>query len=233
MMTMTEALRKVLKRLHYPLDVMLTCVRWYVAYPLSLRHVEQMMAERGVEVDHSTVHRWAIKIVPILTAALRRHKRPVGSSWRMDETYIKVHGKWVYLYRAVDKAGDTIDFLLRARRDAVAARRFLERAIDLHDVPEKITIDKSGANTAAIESVRADTGADIELRQIKYLNNIVEQDHRAIKRIVRPMLGFKNFRCARSLIGGIETMHAIRKGQYDRPMWRAVSAASQFYSLAH
>jgi transposase-like protein len=233
-MTMTnDALHKVLKRLHYPLDVMLTCVRWYVAYPLSLRHVDEMMAERGVEVDHSTVHGWAMKILPMLAATFRRHKRPTGSSWRMDETCIKVSGKWVYLYRAVDKDGDTIDFLLRARRDAMAARRFLERAIDLHDIPEKITIDKSGANTAAIESVRADAGVDIELRQIKYLNNIVEQDHRAIKRIVRPMLGFKSFRCARILIGGIETMHMIRKGQYDRTTWRTMSAANHFYSLAH
>jgi putative transposase len=151
----------------------------------------------------------------------------------MDETYIKVQGKWVYLYRAVVKAGDTIDFLLRARRDAVATRRFLERAIALHGIPEKIAIDKSGANTAAIESVRADTGLDIELRKIKYQNNIVEQDHRAIKWIVRPMLGFKNFHCAWILTDGIEAMHAIRMGQYDLPMWPAVSAANQFYSLAH
>jgi hypothetical protein len=104
---------------------------------------------------------------------------------------------WKYLYRAVDRDGDTVDFLLRAKRDYAAARRFLERAIELHGVPEKITINKSGANTAAIEGMRADSGADIELRQSKYLNNIVEQDHRVIKRIVRPMLGFKSFRCAR------------------------------------
>ena len=171
-----QALRKVIKRMHYPLEVMLTCVRWYAAYPLSLRHIEEMMAERGVGVDHATVHRWAIKILPVLAAAFRRRKRPVGVSWRMDETYIKVAGQWKYLYRAVDRDGDTIDFLLRAKRDCAAARRFLERAIDLHGVPEKITIDKSGANTAAIEGIRADSGADIEMRQIKYLNNIVEQD---------------------------------------------------------
>ena len=123
----------------------------------------------------------------------------------MDETYIKVCGQWKYLYRAVDRAGDTIAFLLCAHRDLAAAWRFFERAIDLHDVPEKITIDKSGANTAAIEGIRADSGADIELRQSKYLNNLVGQDHRAIKRIVRPMLGFKSFRCASILLAGIET----------------------------
>ncbi len=129
------------------LEVMLVCVRWYAAYPLSLRNLEEMMAERGVIVDHATVHGWALKILPVLAAVLRRRKRPVGSSWRMDETYIKVGGQWKYLYRAVDKLGQTVDFLLTAQRDVAAARRFFERAIDRHDVPEKIAIDKSGANT--------------------------------------------------------------------------------------
>jgi len=105
--SMIAALSKVIKRMHYPLGVMLTCVRWYVAYPLSLRHLEEMMAERGVFVDHATVHRWAIKIVPVLATVFRRRKRPVGKSWRMDETYIKVHGQWKYLYRAVDREGET------------------------------------------------------------------------------------------------------------------------------
>src|SRR5674476_154966 len=141
-------LNKILKRLHYPLEVMLTCVRWYVAYPLSLCHVEEMMQERGVFVDHTTVHRWAIKMLPMLAAVFRRRKRPVGRSWRMDETYIKVSGQWKYLYRAVDRAGETVDFLLTAKRDLAAARRFLERAIIVLAVPAKITIDKRGANTA-------------------------------------------------------------------------------------
>jgi transposase-like protein len=232
MMMMIAALRKVIKRMHYPLEVMLVCVRWYAAYPLSLRHIEEMMQERGVFVDHTTVHRWAIKILPVLAAVFRRRKCPVGTSWRVDETYIKVAGEWKYLYRAVDHDGDTIDFLLRAKRDRAAARKFLERAIDLHGLPEKITIDKSGANTAAIESIQADSGADIELRQNKYLNNIVEQDHRAIKRIVRPMLGFKSFRCASILIAGIEIMHMIKKGQLSGPEGQASSAADQFHSLA-
>jgi transposase-like protein len=225
-------LRKVLKRLHYPLEVMLTCVRWYVAYPLSLRHIEEMMQERGVFVDHSTVHRWAIKVLPVMAAVFRRRKQPVGSSWRMDETYIKVAGQWKYLYRAVDRAGDTVDFLLTAKRDKAAARRFLERAINLHDVPEKITIDKSGANTSAIESVKTDACVDILMRQNKYLNNIIEQDHRAVKRVTQAMLGFKSFWSARILIAGIETMHMIRKGQLNCPNSTAMSAAQQFYSLA-
>ena len=224
-------LNNVLKRLHYPLEVMLTCVRWYVAYPLSLRHVEEMMQERGVFIDHSTVHRWMVKMLPVLAAVFRRRKRPVGRSWRMDETYIKVSGQWKYLYRAVDRDGDTVDFLLTARRDLAAARRFLERAITLHDVPEKITIDKSGANTAATESVKDDACVDILMRQNKYLNNIVEQDHRTIKRITRPMMGFKSFWSARIIIAGIETMQMIKKGQMNCPDGQTMSAANQFYSL--
>ena len=229
---MIEALRKVIKRMHYPLEVMLTCVRWYAAYPLSLRHIEEMMQERGAFVDHATVHRWALKMLPVLAAIFRQRKRPVGRSWRLDETYLKVAGQWQYLYRAVDRDGHTVDFLLTAKRDAAAARRFLERAIALHGEPEKVTIDKSAANTAAIVGYNVEYETDIKLRQAKFLNNIVEQDHRAVKRIVRPMLGFKTFDCARRLIAGIETMHMICKGQLTCPKGQAVSAALQFYSLA-
>ena len=139
-----STLRRVIKRLHFPLEVMLVCVRWYAAYPLSLRNLEEMMAERGVLVDHATVHRWAVKMLPVLAAVFRRRKHPVGTSWRVDETYVLVGGQWKYLYRAVDRLGQTVDFLLTARRDVAAARRFFERAIDLHDVPEKITIGAPG-----------------------------------------------------------------------------------------
>jgi putative transposase len=122
--TLAPGIAHVLKRLHYPLEVMLLCVRWYGAYSLSLRNLEEMMAERGIAVDHSTVHRWVIKLVPLFEKTFRRHKRPVGKSWGMDETYIRVKGQRRYLYRAVDKTGKTIDFLFRAKRDKVAARRF-------------------------------------------------------------------------------------------------------------
>ena len=176
-MAMIGELRKMRRRLHYPLEVMLVRARWYAAYPLSLRHIEEMMHERSVFVDHATVHRWALKILPILALVFRRRKRPVGTSWRMDETYIKVAGQWKYLYCAVEKAGDTVDFLLTAKRDKAVARHLLERAISLHGLPEKITIDKSGADTAATRSVNTDDCLEIELRQLKYLNNIVEQDH--------------------------------------------------------
>lgn len=173
-----------------------------------------------------------MKMLPVLAAAFRRRKRPVGRNWRMDKTYVKVGGQWRYLYRAVDKDGDTVDFLLRAKRDHAAARTFFERAMDLHGVPEKITIDKSGANTAAITSIQADSGLPFEMRQSKYLNNLVEQDHRAIKRITRSMLGFKSFRCARILIAGIEVMHMIRKDQLGGIEDRASSAANQSHSLS-
>ena len=191
-----ETLRRVFMRLHYPIEVILVCVRWYVAYPRSLRHLEEIMSERGITVAHSTIHRWAIKIPPVLAAICRKSKRPVGKGWRMDETYIKVVGQCKYLYRAVDKAGDTVDFLLLARRHQAAARAFFERAIDLDDVPEKIAIDKSGANTAAFVRIQAESGLNIMLRRSKYLNNIVAQDHRAIKRVTQPMLGFKTSRGA-------------------------------------
>ncbi len=151
----------------------------------------------------------------------------------MEETYIKVSGQWTYLYRAVDRAGDTLDFLLTAKRDLAVTRRLSELAINRHDVPGKITIDKSGANTAAIESVKADASVEIlMLRQNKYLNHIVEQPPRAIKRITRAMRGFTSFCSAGIIIAGIETMHMIHKGQLDCPGGQLVSAATQFYSLA-
>jgi putative transposase len=214
-------------------DLILLCVRWYLAYPLSYRNLKEMMLERGVEVDHSNIYRWVQKFTPQLEAAFRKgEKRAVGNSWRMDETYIKVKGQWKYLYRAVDKHGHTIDFLLTAHRDKNAALRFFKKAAGQHGLPEKITIDKSGANAAAIEALKDETAQEIEMRQIKYLNNIVEQDHRAVKRAVRPMLGFKSFHSARTTLQGIELMHMINKGQMVSDTGENLSAAEQFYSLA-
>jgi putative transposase len=167
---------QVLKQLHYQLEVMLLCARWHAAHPLSFRHLEEMMQERGVFVDHAAVHSWSLKILPVLALFFRVPKRAVGASWRLDETNIKVTGQWSYLYRAVDKACDTVDFLPTARRDQARARRYLERAIELHGLPEKIAMDRRGANTAAIRSVNAGACVDVGLGQRKYLNNIVEQD---------------------------------------------------------
>ena len=195
-------LRKAFTRLHYPVDVIAQCVRWYLAYSLSLRNLEEMMAERGIVVDHSTLHRWVIRLVPLLDKAFRRHKRRVGRRWRMDETCIKIKGQWKYLYRAVDTAGQTID--------------------------------KSGANTAALSTLNAGKPEEetITVRQSKYLNNLVEQDHRNIKRRTRPMPGFNSFRRAQTILTGIELVHMIRKGQCQHPEGEGLSPAEQFYLLA-
>src|SRR6266478_5084519 len=210
-----------------------TGVRWYLAYPLSYRHVEELMEERGVPVDHATIQRWVVKYSPQLEEAFHRRKRPVWVSWRMDETYIKIKGAWYYLYRAVDKQGQTIDFLLTAQRDEQAAKRFLTKAIRRHGVPEKITIDGSAANEAAIKSYNEAHGTAIAIRKIKYLNNIVEQDHRAVKRVTRPMLGFKSFDAAQGTLVGVELMHMIKKKQMMIEAGdEGRTAAELFYSLA-
>ena len=221
------------KGAHFPKEIILTGVRWYVAYPLSYRHVEELMEERGVAVDHATIQRWVVKYSPLLEEVFHRRKRSVWVSWRMDETYIKVKGQWRYLYRAVDKHGQTIDFLLTEARDEQAAKRFLTKAIRRHGVPEKITIDGSAANEAAIKRYNEEHGTAIEIRQIKYLNNIVEQDHRAVKRVTRPMLGFKSFEAAQRTLTGIELMHTIKKRQLVGGVGQeGLTAAEQFYALA-
>ena len=222
-----------LKGMRFPKEIILVCIRWYAAYGLSYRNLEEMMLERGVCVDHSTVNRWAIRFLPLLEKIFRRkHRQSVGSSWRMDETYIKVKGRWVYLYRAVDRQGLTIDFLLRAKRDKAAARAFFKRAMRQNGEPEKVTMDKSGANKAAMDEINLGRDVPIKVRQIKYLNNIVEQDHRAVKRITKPMLGFKSFRAASKVLAGIELMHMIRKGQMKVVEGVKRSCAEQFYALA-
>jgi transposase-like protein len=196
-----------------------------VAYPISYRQLEEMMEERG-QVDHSRLNRWVLKYVPLLEQAFRMRKRQVGDRWRMDETYVRTRGQWKHLYRAVDKAGNTVDFLLTAKRDRKAALRLLSKAIRQHGTSTKIAIDKSGANTAAIESYNAQhDDAEIDLRCGKYLNNIVDQDHRAIKRQVRPMMGFKSFWSTAVTLAGIELMHTVRKGQMKGRRTTASSAS--------
>ena len=213
-------------------EIILWGVRWYVAYPISYRQLEEMMGERGVAVDHSTLNRWVLKYTPEFEKAFRRRQCPVGRSWRLDETYVKIKGKWAYLYRAVDKEGHTIDFLLTPNRDRDAAEAFLRKAIRTQGLPEKITIDQSGSNPAAIKRYNRTHKTNMAIRQCKYLNNIVEQDHRAVKRITRPALGFKSFWAARCTIAGIEVLHAIRKGQRATTGTVSQTPAEQFYALA-
>jgi len=210
-------------------DIIMLNVRWYLSYKLSYRDLEEMAAERGLEVDHTTIYRWVIKFTPELEKAVRLLKRPVGKSWRLDETYIKVKGQWKYLYRAVDKEGNTVDYLLTAKRDRKAAKRFICKAIKSNVEPIKINIDKSGANTAGINDYNIDESTDIEIRQNKYLNNIIEQDHRPIKQLCRATLGFKKFRTAKITIGGFEVVRIIRKRQVRA---EGKTSAEIFYSMA-
>jgi len=217
---------------HFPKCIILQAVFWYLRYSLSYRDIEELMEERGVEVDHSTVQRWVVKYTPHLETELRKRKRSVGHSWRMDETYIKVKGVWHYLYRAVDKENNTIDFLLTKKRDQKSAKKFFIKAISNNGLPEKINIDKSGSNLSAIKSYNAENQTNIEIRQVKYLNNMVEQDHRSIKRIVRGMIGFKSFQSASITLNGIEMVRMIKKGQIEIEDKYVQSAAEVFYYLA-
>lgn len=186
-----------------------------------------------MSVDHATIQRWVLKCSAPLEAAFHRRKCPVGRRWRMDETYIRIKGQWRYLYRAEDKQGQTIDFLLTEQRNERAALRFLTQAIRRHGVPETVTIDGSEANAAAIRSYNEAHGTTIIIRQVKYLNNVVEQDHRATKRMTRPMLGFKTFDAAQAALVGIELMHMLKKGQLVREGRAAgLTPVAQFYALA-
>ena len=203
---------------HFPKDIILLTVRWYLAYSLSYRDIEEMMLERGVSVDHSTIQRWVVNYAPQLEHSFRKkYKRRTRTSWRADETYIKVKGVWHYLYRAVDKEGKSIDFILLKNRDKKAALAFFIKSLGDNGLPEKITIDKSGANKAALDFINLILYLSgfyewlIEIRQIKYLNNIVEQDHRFIKKITKPMIGFKEIKAASATLSGIELWRMLKK----------------------
>ena len=202
---------------HFQEEIILLCVRWYLRYPLSYRNLEEMMLERGLTVDHTTVYRWVQAYAPELDKRARAYLRPTSDSWRVDETYIKVKGEWKYLYRAVDSEGNNLDFMLSARRDARAAERFFRKALKSthNQSPRVINVDKNAAYPPAIDELKADQTLPetTELRSVKYLNNIVEQDHRFIKRLVNPGMGFASFNTARRTLRGYEAMNMIRKGQ--------------------
>ncbi|MBU2713668.1 IS6 family transposase [Zooshikella harenae] len=220
------------KGCHFPKCVVLQAVYYYLRFALSYRDIEEIMLDRNVPVDHSTIQRWVVTYSAKLEKLFRKKKLPVGKSWFMDETYIKVKGQWYYLYRAVDKEGQTIDFIFTKHRDTKAAKRFLKKAIRSNGVPEKITIDGNAANNASIEEINKEMEVPIIIRQVKYLNNIVEQDHRFIKRITRPMLGFKSFNSARSTLTGIELVHMLRKGQSADSAVKHKTMFEQFCALA-
>jgi putative transposase len=203
------------KRHRYPRVVILHAVYLKLRFTLSYRYVEELLSMRGVQVDHSTVQRWVFKFSPEIEKNMHKRKRQVCSSWRMDETYIKVGGKYRYLYRAVDKFGNTVDFLLTKRRMLGSAQLFLRKAIRNNGKPRVVNIDKSGANKSGIRTINRDllTVRKIRIRQCKYLNNIVEQDHRNIKRRISIDTGFKEFESAKRTLAGIEVVNIIRKGQ--------------------
>jgi transposase-like protein len=223
---------------HFDQQVIILCVRWYLSYKLSSRDLVNMMDERGIELAHTTILRWVQRYVPEFEKRWGRYARSVGGSWRCDETYIKVKGRWTYLYRAVDKEGRTVDFLLSERRDIAAAKRFFRKAMKSHPTPRVITLDAYAASHRAISELKSagTMPQRVRIRSSKYLNNVVEQDHRRIKHRIRPMLGFKRFEAAAITISGIELAEKIRKHQFKtgklsgRPRtapetWAAILAA--------
>ena len=223
---------------HFDQEIVVLCVRWYLSYKLSYRDLVAMMGERGIVMAHTTILRWVQHYTPEFEKRWKRFARTVGGSWRMDETYVKVRGEWVYHYRAVDKAGKTVDFYLSRKRDVNAATAFLRKAMKGQRIPTKITLDAYAASHRAVADLRqsGELPKRVRVRSSKYLNNTIEQDHRRVKQRLRPMLGLKSFRNAAVAIGGIELAEKIKKGQFKtgklgRPMatmeeiWQAALAA--------
>ncbi|WP_298937413.1 IS6 family transposase [uncultured Ruegeria sp.] len=221
------------KGVHYPRSVILFAVYFYVRYGVSYRDLEEIMAERGVTVDHATLNRWVLKYSPQVAQMEQKRKVQTAESWCMDETYVKVRGEWVYLYRAVGRDGQTLDFILSAKRDTAAAKKVFANALYHNGIPTRITIDRSRSNAAGINEVnkifkRLQIPVQIDTVRSKYLNNIVEQDHRFVKRLTKPMLGFKSFISAAATLAGIEVANMIRKGQFGS----SISGFRQFAKLA-
>lgn len=233
-----ESSATLFKGRHFDQEIIALCVRWYVTYKLSYRDLVEMMAERHVDLVHTTIMRWVRRYMPEFVKRWQRYARPTGTSWRVDETYIKLKGRWVYLYRGVDKEGQTIDFFLSERRDMAAAKQFLQQAIEARGIPQKITLDGYAASHEAVGELQKEgvLPGDLIVRTSKYLNNLIEQDHRRVKQRVRPMLSFKCFAHATIMISGIELIHQIKKTQFDisvlclphartPQLWEAVLAA--------
>jgi transposase-like protein len=208
---------ELFKGRHFDREIIILCVRWYLRFKLSFRDLVVMMAERGLSLAHTTIMRWIQRYVPEFEKRWNRFARQAGGSWRVDETYVKIKGRWTYLYRAVDKAGKTVDFLLRAKRDVAAAKAFFRRAFNSQGrLPRAITLDGYQASHRAAREFLDEhrRGKRTKVRSSKFLNNRIEQDHRSIKFRLKPMLWLKRFRNASITIAGIELMHRIRKDQF-------------------
>ena len=205
---------------HYAPDIILPCVRWYCRYQLSYRDLEEMMHERGLTIDHTTVFRWVQRYAPEINRRIRPHLKLAGASYRVDETYIKVGKSCKYLFRAVDKEGSTIEFMLSAKRDVSAAKRFFKKMMraDHRRLRFSINVDKNAAYPEAFTSSQVERVLpyDCKLRRVKYLNNVIEQDHRFVKKRVRASQCFKSFHTAERTLEGIEAVNMIRKGQVKR-----------------
>jgi transposase, IS6 family len=204
---------------HFESEIILLCVRWYLRYALSYRDLEEMMRERGLQVDHSTISRWVQHYAPELERRCRPHVKGTTDSWRVDETYIKVKKQWMYLYRAVDSQGNTLEFFFSPTRDAKAAKQFLLKTLAASHTaePRVINVDKNAAYPKAFAELKAEGHIpdSCELRQVKYLNNLVEQDHRFIKRLTKPGMGFFSIETAWRTLQGFEMMNMMRKGQLE------------------
>ncbi len=205
---------------HFAPDLILLCVHWYCRYALSYRDLEEMMNERGLSVDHVTIFRWVQRYAPEINKRIRPHLKLAGASYRIDETYVKVGREWKYLYRALDKEGQTIDFLLTAKRDISEVLRFFKKMMraEHRRLPVSICVDKNAAYPDAFTSSQDEKviPLDCKLRRVKYLNNVIEQEHRFIKKKVRASQCFKSFHTAERTLEGIEAMNMIRKGQVKR-----------------
>jgi transposase-like protein len=229
---------ELFKGRHFDQEIVVLCVRWYLSYKLSYRDLVAMMSERGIGLAHTTILRWVQHYTPEFEKRWQRYARSVGGSWRMDETYLKVRGEWAYLYRAVDKQGYTIDFFLSRKRDVNAAKAFLRKAMKSQQVPTKITLDAYAASHRAVADLKGngELPTRVQVRTSKYLNNLIEQDHRRIKQRLRPMLGLKSFPTAGVVIAGIELAEKIKKRQFKigklggstatmQEIWQAALAA--------
>jgi IS6 family transposase len=208
---------KLFKYRHFEPEIILLCLRWYLRYSLSYRDLEEIMAERGLSVDHTTIYRWVQHYAPILEKKCRAKLRPTNDSWRVDETYVKIKGEWMYLYRAVDSTGATVEFMLNPSRDGVSAKRFFRKALRArHTTPPRvINVDRNPSYPKAISRLkkRGTLPKGCKLRPVKYLNNLIEQDPRFIKRRTNPGMGFWSFDTAWRTLQGYEATNQLRKGQ--------------------
>ncbi|PHG09634.1 IS6 family transposase [Bacillus toyonensis] len=223
---------------HYQPDIILLTVRWYLRYNLSFRDLVEMMEGRGLSLAHTTIMRWVHQYGPELNERIRKHLKATNDSWRVDETYIKIKGEKMYLYRAIDSEGNTIDFYLSRKRDTKAAKCFLKKALaSCHATkPRSITADDDKAYPVAIRELKEEKCIPhrTPLRVKKYLNNIIEQDHRFIKKRIRNMLGLKSLQTATKMIAGIEAMHMVKKGQTllgEKSVQRQIYLINELFGL--